>query len=137
MQIKLLSAGRTNLVGRFVGRFVRRLDSESTLTSSLEIAPGRDRRRPGRRSSGISRRNLDGRSSISTVSAQTQGETPQFGDQLPHQVDGGLVGQATLGIELRFCVCDVYMRRVDWNHVERHADVAQMELATRTAERTN
>ena len=68
-------------------------------------------------------------------STQAGSQASQLTDQLPYEINGRLIGQSTLFIKLYLRVSDVNMRCIYRNHIQRHANVTEMELTTRSAKR--
>src|SRR5204862_8303039 len=59
----------------------------------------------------------------------------QLTDQLQYEINGRLIGQTALFIKLCLRVSYVDMRCIYRNHIQRHANVTEMELTPRSAKR--
>jgi hypothetical protein len=61
----------------------------------------------------------------------------QLTDQLPYEINGSLFGQPALFIKLCLRVSYVDMRCIYRNHIQRQANVTEMELTPRSAKRAH
>ena len=68
---------------------------------------------------------------------QANSQTSQLTDQLSYEINGCLIGQPAFCIKLCLGVCYVDMRYIHWDHIQRHADVTEVKLPARSAERTH
>src|SRR5215831_19100097 len=68
---------------------------------------------------------------------QADSQPSQLTDQLSYEINGCLIGQPAFCIKLCLGVCYVDVRCIHWDHIQRHADVTEVKLPARSAERTH
>src|SRR5262249_40442408 len=72
-----------------------------------------------------------------TPAVQANRQIQQFAEQLPQEIEGRLISEAALRIEFCLSVCDVHVWGIHGNHIQRHADVAEMKLPACSTERAH